>query len=577
MREPFRFLSAFRLRRPFPSAGALGLLFGLISSPSAYSADPKPSREPAPIVENVTVDITSIDVVVTDSAGKRVKGLTREDFELFQDGSPQKITNFFAVDGGSLIPEPVVGEAARVGAEEKPVTPPPPRTWIVIYVDNQFLSPLNRTRAVRGVVEFLRKNLSANSEAMIVTADRDFKIRRRFTDRMGDLVEVLDKIQEESSFGAPRQEERNKAFQEIEDAKSADRALNLVKNYAKNVRSDVDFSLGALKELMRTLSGLDGRKILVHVSDGLPASAGRELFDAIEKKFHTSLGVMTEFDRGLSFESVVNQANAVGVTIYALDASGLSLEGVGSAEVGRSSGLASALSLTRWNTQDTLKILAEGTGGIALVNRNEFAESLKEVEKDLGNYYSLGFPAPSGGSERIRRVEVKTRKPSLTVRARRGYSDKSVAQRIAEQVNSALFFPRSENPLEIGVVRGKTIESQRGTFLVPIEIRIPIRHVTLVPMGDKEVGRVHLYFAVLDSTGRQSDLSTAMQEIEVPSKDRETARKKNFIYETKLLMLPGSQRLSLAVRDEISGQVSFVTNDLFISVFGNDPEKSKTP
>lgn len=530
------------------------------------------------IVENVTVDIMNVEVVVSDSKGKRVTGLTKDDFELFQDGRPQAITNFFAVEKGALAPEvPAAPPVAGQPAPPPPAAAPAPRTWIVIYIDNQFLAPFNRNRAIKGVEDFLRKNLSSTAEAMVITADRDFKIRLRFTDRMGDLVEVLEKISEESSFGAGREQERNGIFQEIEDTNSIDRAEAIARNYARNVSNDLDFSLGALREALKTLSGLDGRKILLHVTDGMPASAGRELFEAISRKWQTAILPYPEFDRSMSYESIVNQANAVGVTMYTLDASGLSMGSAGSAEVGRPSSMTQVMTTTRWNSQDPLRQMADGTGGLAMLNRNDFGKTLGEVASDLGNYYSLGFPAPAAGTERTRRIEVKVKRPGLEVRTRRGYSEKSVVQRVNEQVVSSLFFPRNDNPLGVAVQKGKAKDAGRGAYHVPISVRIPIGRITLVPQGEFETGRVHIYFAVLDTEGKQSDVSTITEDITIPVADVAKARKREFIYDAKLLMLPGSQRLAVAVRDDISNQISFVTSDIFVSVFAGQEEKRQPP
>ena len=55
------------------------------------------------LLREVEVSVTNVEVVVTDSKGNRVSGLTREDFEVYQDGLPQKITNFYAVSGGKVL------------------------------------------------------------------------------------------------------------------------------------------------------------------------------------------------------------------------------------------------------------------------------------------------------------------------------------------------------------------------------------------------------------------------------------------------------------------------------------------
>ncbi len=85
--------AAVRLRpRARPLAGEAG------AAPAAAAAA-APEKAFPPVVESVDVSITSVDVVVTDSKGHRVPDLTAEDFEVKQDGIPQKITNFYAVSG----------------------------------------------------------------------------------------------------------------------------------------------------------------------------------------------------------------------------------------------------------------------------------------------------------------------------------------------------------------------------------------------------------------------------------------------------------------------------------------------
>src|SRR5205809_6935145 len=49
------------------------------------------------LVETIEVRVTNVDVVVTDRAGNPVHGLTRDDFELLENGKPQTITNFYEV------------------------------------------------------------------------------------------------------------------------------------------------------------------------------------------------------------------------------------------------------------------------------------------------------------------------------------------------------------------------------------------------------------------------------------------------------------------------------------------------
>ena len=74
-------------------------------------------------------------------------------------------------------------------------------------------------------------------------------------------------------------------------------------------------------------------------------------------------------------------------------------------------------------SQDSLRVLAEGTGGIAIVNQNDFDKGLKRIDNETSDYYVLGYyssnPDPM---RRTRKLEVRTTRPGVTVRARESYS-----------------------------------------------------------------------------------------------------------------------------------------------------------
>ena len=82
---------------------AVALLFA-VSSQSQQPAEigsiarPNPVAAPPPLVEKIDVSVVNVDVSVTDRHGQPVSGLTRNDFEIFEDGKPQPITNFYLVE-----------------------------------------------------------------------------------------------------------------------------------------------------------------------------------------------------------------------------------------------------------------------------------------------------------------------------------------------------------------------------------------------------------------------------------------------------------------------------------------------
>lgn len=583
--------------RPSPPAAAAALLAALPALVlSAAPPAPTPTPRPGPLVRNVDVTVTNLDVIVTDSKGNRVKGLTKEDFEVYEDGQLQPLTNFYAVDGGKVVffgdepvagvapePSPVPAPAAAAPAPTPvPATPEPaaaplaaPRTHVVLFIDNLSLQPFNRNRVLRNVQAWVRENVRDNVEAMVVTWDRSLKVRRKFTNDGREVSDVLKQQEDLSTMGQTRQQERRDVIKRIDEAQSEAEAFQEVRSYAQSYENDLKFTVDALKKTIDQLAGIEGRKILLHVSEGLPQTPGAELWKYVQDKFRTQSGGLYgfEFDKTASYLGIIRAANAAGVSMYMVDASGLSIDTGISAE-NRSTEQRIDSFIEKTNLQSMIQLMAEETGGKAILNRNDITGSLNEMRADYTSYYSVGYRSLKTGGERPRKVEVKMKKKGLTARSRRSYVEKGLETRIAEGVTSALYFVRDENPLAVGVEVGQPAPADAQNYLVPIRIRVPFSRITLLPEGATARGRVVLYFIVVDSAGKQSELAQQVVPVEVASKDLADVNRRDFVYDARLLMIPGGQRLSLAVRDEPTNTVSYVQQSIFVSVL---PPESGAP
>jgi VWFA-related protein len=543
----------------------------------------RPTGVVGPVVKNVDVSITNLDVVVTDSKGNRMPGLRKEDFEVIEDGLQQIVLNFYAVEAGVLkvigddpVPAPaqaaLAGAPAKVEAGNAEVAPLPVlKTRIVIFVDNLHITPYNRNRILRNIEAFVRTNVKDNIEAMVVTWERSLKVLRKFTNDGRDIADVLKQVEEISAQGSARLSERRDVLKAIDDAKSVDEAVSRIRSYILAQKNDLDFTVEALKTAINQLAGVEGKKIFLHVSDGLPQSPGYELWLYAQERFRSSSLLLNaqEFDKTAGFLGVIRNANAAGVTIYAVDAGGLSVDPSVSAE-NRSMGARLDTFAERNNEQSMLALMSEETGGAAILNKNDITTALNDLERDCTSYYSLGYRSLRSGADRPHKVDVKVKRKGLKARARRSYLEKSPETRITEATLSALVFPRDDNPLAVGLETGTAAPADRSNFLVPIRIRVPYSRITLLPDGPKLRGRLILYFVVLDSAGKQSDLAQQSIPIEVEAKSFDAFSKKDFVYDGRLLMIPGGQRLSIAVRDDLTNAVSYIQKSIFVSVFSGE-------
>jgi VWFA-related protein len=574
-------------RLPAVALLSLALTAGALPLAAQGGATGAPAAEPAPgaaeaqtppeppveqFFESIDVNLVNVDVYVTDKKGNRVRGLGKADFELREDGKPMAITNFYAVEEG----EPVAGEPAPAAAPgAAPSAPPAPeasgmpedqRLHLVIYVDNWNIKPFNRNRVFTGIREMLRSRLTRGDRVMLMTYDREPHVRRPFTSDPVTIASALFEIERLSAQGIQQESERREVLRDIQDARDDTAALIRARSYADSVFNDLSFALDSLKNTVASLAGLPGRKAILYVSDGLPMVAGEDVFQAVQEKFSSASVSMLEarnYDASRRFKELIASANANRITFYTLDAAGLRVSSSVSAE-NRTADISGQTDSVHWsNIQSSLRMLADETGGVAILNSNEPTKALERVAGDLRNFYSLGYTPAHSGDGRYHEVDVRVKgRKDLEVRAREGYRDKTVDSRMSDGVTSALFYDVESNPLGIVVVPGEQTRRDDGHYLVSIKVRIPIGKLVLVEQGEMHRARLRVFVAAMDEHGNLSEVQQSAVPVEVPGAELATALGKEWVYTVSLVMRSGPQRLAVGVRDELGQTSAFAIRTL---------------
>ena len=529
-------------------------------------------------LDTVNVSVVNVDVYVTDKKGERITGLTQDDFEIFENGKPVAITNFYAMEGGKVL----AGAAEDTApAPPEPGAPPPPpgaaaaarqpipedqRLRLVVYIDNFNLHPFNRNRVMREIRVFLDKTITRDDQVMLVTYDRSLKVRRNFTSDPDLINAGLLELEKLTGNDVHTTSERRDVLRDIEDAQTPSEALGRARMYAQSVYNDLSFSIDSLKNVVSSLAGMPGRKALLYVSEGMPMIAAQDVFFAVQEKFGQQTSGLTEsfqYDASRRFGELANQANANRVTFYTLDAAGLRTYNSVSAEnQGPGAGIM-VDSMQISNVQSTMQYLAEKTGGTAILNSNVVMPQLDKLARDFNTYYSLGYSPPHYGDGRYYKVEVKVKgRKGLTVRHREGYRDKSPDARMTDGTVATLHFPYEENPLGVDLTFGTPTQRSDGFFLVPIEVKIPIAKLTLVPRDASHEGRLRLFIGAMDSDGDASEVQQTPLSISIPAAEVATATGKNYVYQVSLLMRGGDHRVGLGVRDDLAGQQAFLSRGI---------------
>lgn len=541
--------------------------------------------------ESVDVDVVNVEVYVTDRQGNPVTGLERDDFELRVDGERQEITNFFAATGptatatASETESPASGTAPADSAmESPPLAREVQRLHLVIFVDNENLTPVDRNQVIRALQDSLAEDLGPADRVTLVSYDGSLNLRRLPTSEVGDLVAALEEMAGTSASGVHDQLDRVDILRQLQqtdleaDAASGpgfgtaggpdfETVLRQLESYAESHYQKVERTVGTLRQFVDSLAGLGGRKALVYVSNGPSLHPAEALYRAFERKVpglvHPSDS--RQYDATHLFERLGRDANAARVTFYTVLAAGRGSQTLTPAERGAfASGPASTLgqvwsedldALERANARGSLQVLAASTGGRATLGSNDFDTALADLRHDMTKYYSLGFSAAALRGE-DHEVEVRIPGHDYAIRHRETVRRQTPDQAMEAATRAALVFGEAGNPFGVRVEAGSPEKAKKGRYQVPLLVKFPIARLVLVPGGEFHQGEVSIYVAARDADGRMSPVQKTPAPVRVPRERLAAALRQVAGYRLGLLLEAGEHAVAVTVRDEVAKESS---------------------
>ena len=532
-------------------------------------------------LDRVEVNVVNVEVFVTDRQGRRVAGLTRDDFSVEVDGEPVALSNFYAAaersaiaasaatadldTGGGPAAEPTAGEPAPADGGQP--------LFLAVYFDHVNLTAGSRKRVLEEARTLAHQQAAAGNPVSLFGYGGSLRAVTPFTRNLA----ALDAGFEELAKAATRRQlanlELSRALRGIVGAQSGGGPLGggadgagppplqdtlEVERYRQARSEEAVAAYRALGEAVRSLGGLPGRRALLYVGEGIPRSPGAELMSFVEGT--QSVLAARRYDLSRHYRDVIEQANAHGVTLYTLDARGPGEDFGLSAANPDSVALAAGADFDHTrdlNLQEPLLDMADATGGDAILNTLAFEDAFERLEADFATYYSLGFASPYEGGGDFHRIEVVVRGAGLTVRHRHGYVDKPIEERVADRARSFLLQAWESNPLGVELQFGEAKKAKRR-WRVPILVRVPAASVVLLPQGDRRIGSLRLMVLVQDDEGNLSDLTRLPARIEVPAAAYEAGHPGDLGYQVELEMKAGPAALVVAVWDEVGGGESYV-------------------
>ena len=528
--------------------------------------------------DSLEVNLVNIDVYVRDKKGRPVTDLGVKDFVVWENGEKRKITNFTVLNEEvfrTFQREQLVAPEAM--ATKKDDTQAGPQvdirpTWVVLYIDQENLHPLDRTRVLRRVREFVNESLIPPVQMMVVANEGSLKVKQPFTSDAREVTSVLRGMGKFSGGWLDRESTRADLVDRMRDLKGekgqgtnskGNRQLfQEVVAYAREEAFTLSQSLGALHQVVDMLAGIDGRKSVIYVSNGLPMTPGLGLMHEYATSFHDNsiLAYRARFEKQAQYRSLASSAASQEVTLHTLDAGGLDVTIGGEAESSYGSD-PTATQVGSSNFQSSLRYLARRTGGIAIINTNDVSGGLKQVRNDLYAYYSIGFPVKGLGRDTVHTVKVEVPgRSGLDIRHRGRFVHKSLETTVQDQVISALLLGVNNNPMGIIIDQENPIPAMGERWTVPITISVPMSSLALLPAGDELVGHIVLVAGARDDEGGQSDVQREEHEIKIPA-DADLSERR-WTLDSRFLMAEGKHRIVVGILDQITRKASYAVLNL---------------
>jgi VWFA-related protein len=543
MHQRFRFVGLF-------------LLVAGVALPAGQSPQP-----PAPQTPTFRADVeyVEVDALVTDQQGAFVRGLTQADFEVLEDGKPQTIATFSVVD----IPveraeRPLFAPAPLEPDVHSNLRPFDGRVYVMV-LDDYHIAPLRSERVRIAARRFIQRHFGANDRMAVVFTRGRSEDGQEFTNNRRLLLAAVNKLQGDKLDSATI---TRRDFPNGTDPNEQERAYK-----ARSV-------LTTLKQVSEWFGGVRGRrKTLLFFSEGLDY----DITDIIRQPTGPSSpgsGLMMDMQETLAATARSN------VTIYAVDPRGLGTSDEDGIVVGDTSdqetgpGVSASFGREVRLAQDTLRQLAEETGGFATINRNDFTSSFERIVGDNSSYYAMAYYPPSPKRDgKFHRIEVKVKRPGVTVRSRRGYTaprGKASTRKVNMGGMAPEVFDAINNPLQVSGLGMRA-------FAAPFKGAAPNASVLMgVELRGSDLGlgantKIDVTFLAVEARGKSYGPVNNSMTMNLRAETRELVERSGFRMLSRMDLPPGRYQVRIAARDTGKATIGSVVADLEVPDFYKQP------
>ena len=511
----------------------------------------------------VTSDLVLVNVVIRDKQGNLIRGLTRNDFTLSEDGKQQKISSFDFEN---------VDELIRAGAEQPTVSgttgpiqvtgvTPVPREQIrnrrlmVLFFDFTGMETDEVDRSVDAAVKFVDKQMTPADLVALVSLSSSLLVDQDFTSDKQLLAQKLHAYNSSQGQGMANGTEAGSA------EGTADTGGSYVADDSDYNQFNTDRKLQALQALIEKLGRIEQKKSIIYFSNGVSRSG---------------------IENQTTLRAATNAAVKASVSIYPMDIRGLEAMPPGglarNASVRGVSAYSGQSVLDQFNsnatTQETLTTLAADTGGKAFLDSNDFNQVFTRVQNDTSSYYVLGYrsnnPAMDG---RFRRIKVQVNRSDVKLEYRSGYyapkdyqhfNKEDKDQQMQDELASEL--PNTDVAVYVSAAYFRLDDSH---YYIPVSLIVPGSQIPFTNAANKDKATIDIIGVARNELNMP--IGNVRETVKLNIDESQQVRRKNVQYNTGFVLAPGVYKIKFVVRENQTGRLGSFESTI------NVPDLKKAP
>jgi VWFA-related protein len=500
-----------------------------------------------PFTEKIDVSLVNVDVTVT-SHGSAVRGLTRDDFEVLEDGVLQPITNFYAIGTPAPALSRVEGSTPPSSDDERF------RRHILLLIDNTHLTKFSRNRALDGIEKFINDRFTGGAyDWSIAVVDSTVHVALAQTSDKALIHNALDQIRRGAAREVTWSDTTTLACPENLGATTGAAALVPVDDAAQTI-CDLAGQVGARQQMMsnqyvqrsifqavRGFAGTPGKKVLLVLTNDLGLN---------NVASSTPAGAALARELVKLRDAIIREANASNVSLYIMNGAGLTPGGDITSHAAPTDVTVSAIGAPPTDMANMYWVARE-TGG-RLMPGNSPEVSIRQFDDASSRFYSLAYRASHSDDGRYHRIQVRVKRPGrYELRYRDGYAAIPRELEIVRALQTPLSAVLQSSTLSVSATAGDVRRLGKG-IEVPIEARIPLKDLQFTPAGNGWHATVDVFVSIFDEDGT----NLALRRFTTTANAPDAAAEGELVHNATVRLGSGkAHTIVIAVRDQASDAV----------------------